>query len=580
MSASFRRTPLLVMLAAAIVGTLAAGCASIPSSSRPEIISESIPASPPPVDGDPRFDAIVPRPGEQPEDIVRDYLAVGGSFERKHARARAYLTESIARAWDDNDGAIVLEDSVYLEVRRGGAEVFMRAKQRGRLDADGTYLPNAASYPYTFLLEKNANGQWRIANPPRGVFVRAATFPDVYRPYNVYFLDSTRTRVVPDVRWFAAAQDSLPSVLVSAIERGPSESLRGAVRSDMEGAKLQSNVVRESDRVRVFLTGLADRSDQLPPGGFAQLVWTLNQFGVGGVEIYSDGQLLQPRGARQQALQRFSDWRGFDPDALPATAPGYFIRNGAVWTTANARVRGPAGRGVYGARSVALSTDQRSMAVVGRGSGGRPTLFVGPARGSLRPALTGTSLTPPSWGAVADEVWTVRNGKDVILVPTTGEATSVVVPALDRIGTVRALRLSRDGTRVALVAGPAGRERLYVGVVTRENGAVRVDDPLALDVGDSPVSDVSWSGSLDVVALVRGGQQDSGLHAMRIDGVTTARLVSTSGLPGPPSAVAAAPALPLLTIAAGDVWRTLANDEPWTRVTRDASPGSAPAYPG
>ena len=119
-----------------------------------------------------------------------------------------------------------------------------------------------------------------------------------------------------------------------------------------------------------------------------------------------------------------------------------------------------------------------------------------------------------------------------------------------------------------------------LGVVTRENGAARVDDLLELDVGEGPVSDVSWSTALDLVALVRGGQQDSGLYAMRIDGVTTGRLVSTSGLPGPPSAVAAAPALPLLTIAAGDVWRTLASNEPWTRVTRDASPGSAPAYPG
>jgi len=578
-SRPFRRKPVLAVLAAAVVGTFAAGCASIPGSSRPQIISESIPASPPSVDGDPRYDPIVPRPGERPEDIVRDYLAVGGSLERKHARARAYLSESSARTWDDNDGAIVLEDSVYLDVRRDGAEVSMRAQQRGRLDADGTYLPNAAPYPYTFQLEKNPDGQWRIGNPPPGVFVRAATFEDVYRSYNVYFLDSTRRRVVPDVRWFAAPQDSLPSVLVSALERGPSESLRRAVRSDLEDAKLQSNVVRESDRVRVYLTGLADRSDPLPPGGFAQLVWTLNQFGVGGVEIYSDGQLLQSRASRR-SLQRFSDWRAFDPDALSATAPGYFVRNGAVWTTANSPAPGPAGRGDYAARAVAVSINQRSMAVVGRGPGGRPTLFVGPARGTLRRVLTGASLTPPSWGADTDEVWTVLNGREVVLVPTGGEATPVVVPALDRIGAVRVLRLSRDGTRVALVAGPAGRERLHLGVVTRENGAARVDDLLELDVGEGPVSDVSWSTALDLVALVRGGQQDSGLYAMRIDGVTTGRLVSTSGLPGPPSAVAAAPALPLLTIAAGDVWRTLASNEPWTRVTRDASPGSAPAYPG
>ena len=49
--------------------------------------------------------------------------------------------------------------------------------------------------------------------------------------------------------------------------------------------------------MQVYLTGLGDQSDPITPGGFAQLVWTLNQFGVGGVEVYSDGQPLQPRGA-------------------------------------------------------------------------------------------------------------------------------------------------------------------------------------------------------------------------------------------------------------------------------------------
>ena len=37
--------------------------------------------------------------------------------------------------------------------------------------------------------------------------------------------------------------------------------LAGAVRSDLDGVRLQSNVVRESDRVRVYLTGLGDSAD-------------------------------------------------------------------------------------------------------------------------------------------------------------------------------------------------------------------------------------------------------------------------------------------------------------------------------
>ena len=94
------------------------------------------------------------------------------------------------------------------------------------------------------------------------------------------------------------------------------------------------------------------------------------------------------------------------------------------------------------------------------------------------------------------------------------------------------------------------------------------------------MSDVSWSDALSLVALVRAGQQDGALYTVGVDGVSSSRLVSTAGLPGPPAAIAAAPALPLLTVAAGALWRTLVTDESWTRVGRRPGADSAPAYPG
>jgi hypothetical protein len=133
---------------------------------------------------------------------------------------------------------------------------------------------------------------------------------------------------------------------------------------------------------------------------------------------------------------------------------------------------------------------------------------------------------------------------------------------------------------VAIVAGPARHEQLYMGVVIRQNGAIRIDGLRAADVGDGPVSDVSWSDALTVTALVRALQQDSGLYTVNIDGRSTGQLVSPSGLPGPPSATAAAPNLPLLTVAAGSIWGSPGSGEPWTRVTREPAADSAPAYPG
>jgi hypothetical protein len=573
-----RRHRLPRLLAAIGLCLLSVACASIPSSSGPQIIPETLPPSEPAADGDLRYDAIVPQPGERPGDIVRDFLRVGGSYERDHARARAYLTDQGSKSWADDSRVTLLEDAPYLEVQNGGSTVLMRAQQHGRVESDGSYEAGKADYPYAFQLKK-VNGSWRIENPPPGVLIEAGTFDAAFRAYNVYFLNATRTRVVPDVRWFAAARDALPSVLVTAIEQGPSAWLAGAVQSDLEDATLQSNVEQQSDRVKVYLTGLGEGADTLPSGGFAQLVWTLNQLGVGGVEVYVDGRQVEPGDAPGRALQQLSDWRAFDPDGLSAATPGYFIKNGAVWTTDDAPLGGPAGRPTYGATAVAMSTNGRSLAVLRRAAGGRQTLFVG-AAASLRPMITDRMLTAPTWASTAGEVWTVRNGRDVVLVPTSGRAVRVAA-ALDKIGPVRALRLSRDGSRVAVVAGGPGREQIHVGVVVRDNnGTVRIEGLRLLDVGEVGVSDVSWSGALTVIALVRAGKQDSAVYSIDIDGLGSRRLVSTVDLPGPPSAIAAAPALPLLAVAADGLWRTPATDEKWTPVGRRAGRDSAPAYPG
>lgn len=567
-----RRTAAVLATA---VGLLLAGCASIPSSSRPQVI-ESLPASAPPDQDDVRYDELVPRPGESPEEIVRDYLRAGGSYERKHARARAYLTPAGQRDWSDQRGTVVLDDSPYLDVRDGGSTVEMTARQQGRVEADGSYQGNAARSPYTFRLKK-VDGNWRIDNPPAGVLIESGTFEAAYEPWKVYFLDSTRSRVVPDVRWLSASRDSLPSLLVAAIEQGPSAGLRRAARSDLVGVTLQNNVEQEGGLVKVYLAGLGDGIDTLPSGGFAQLVWTLYQLGVSGVEVYADGRLLEPRGRPTQSLQRLSDWRQFDPDGVSVSTPAYFIRDGAVWTSRDAPVAGPAGRGDFDASSVAVSADERSMAVVQRQPNGSRALYLGPAR-SLRRTVTGTSLSQPSWGIALDEVWVVRNGTEILLVSLGGRSTRVVLPGQGSIGTVRAVRLSRDGARVAVVAGAAPDARLYVGVVFRENGAVRVEGLREVPVGETPVSDAAWSDALSLVALVRARQQDSGLYTVSIDGVTQSRLVATSGLPGPPSAIAAAPTLPLLTVAGGTLWRTPTAGENWIRVGPE--PAAAPSYPG
>jgi Lipoprotein LpqB beta-propeller domain/Sporulation and spore germination len=565
-----------VLLAAAGVLLAATGCVSIPSSSPPQVIPQSVPTAAA-ADDDLRYDEIVPRRGEAPEDIVSDFLRSGGSFERGHPRARAYLTRAASSSWKDTGATVIIDNEPYLNVGGGGAVVELDAQRQGRLDPDGSYVPDEGRLRYSFKLTK-VNGDWRIENPPPGLMIESGTFEAAYRPYEVYFLNSTRTKVVPDIRWYAAPSESLPTLLVAALERGPSHWLEDSVLSDLTGVTLQNNIEQESDRVKVYLTGLDEQADTLTPGGFAQLVWTLNQLGVGGVEVYADGALITPKNARGRSLQQLSDWRGFDPDGLSAAASGYFVRDGAVWTTKGDPIPGVAGRSGFGAVSVAASTDERSIAVVRASPGKRRTLYVGNP-GSLRVAVSGSSLTRPTWGVETREVWTVRDGRDVLLVPLNGQPARVDVLQQRDIGTIRALSLSRDGARVAVVAGPSGGERLWIGVVARDNGSVEIKGLRPMDTNNSPVSDASWAEAVTVIALTHAGNQDSSLYSIDVDGGAPSQLVPTARLPGPPTAIAAGPSLPLLTIAAGTLWQTPVPSQGWSKAA-DRSGESAPAYPG
>ena len=564
-------TGLLLGVCALLVST---GCAAIPSTSPPQVIPQSLPAAA--ADGsDLRYDEIVPRSDEAPVNIVRDFLRAGGSTERAHTRARAYLTPSASKNWKDTAGAVIVEDSLYLDVRAGGAVVQLNAQQRARLDDDGSYVPGEMALHHSFRLMK-VKGEWRIDNPPPGLLLESSTFDAAYRAYKIYFLNSTKTKVVPDVRWYAAPLDSLPTLLVTALERGPSKWLEDSVLSDLAGITLQTNIVQERDRVKVYLTNLDEQADTLTDGGFAQLVWTLGQIGVGGVEVYADGLLIKPPSAPDRSLQQLEKWLAYDPDALSANASAYFIRDGAVWTTEDAPLAGPAGRTPYRAVSVAPSIDETSVAVVGRAPGGEQ-LSLGPP-GSLRSAVSGSTLSRPSWGSQSQEVWTVRDGRDVLLVALDGDTTRVDVPQQQKIGSIRALSLSRDGSRVAVVAGLPGREQLWIGVVIRDNGSTQIQGLRLLELGDVPVSDVSWADAVTVIALVRSGEQDSTFYSIEVDGASPAVLVPTTGLPGPPTAVAAGPTL--LTIAAGTLWRTPVGSESWSKVEDRSGGESAPAYPG
>jgi hypothetical protein len=552
------------------------GCAGVPESSAPRIV-EAVPRTGVSEQADVRLQPRSPQPGQTPEEVVRAFVDAASSPERQHAVARQFLTPAAAERWRDDVSTTVLAKIPYFTPGESGSELTIRGEQVGIVDDTGAYTsypPAGLSYSYQVTLAQ-VDGEWRITNPPPGVIMTASSFKQTYTRLNVYFLARAESRVIPDPRWLSASRDALPNLLLKALLDGPSPSLSDAVRTELgDGVTLASNVVPEADRVRVLLSGLADHGSAAQAPASAQIVWTLNQLGAPGVEIYDDGQLLTPDGV--DAVQRLGDWRSYDPDSLPLSTPGYFVRQGAVWTTDGKPTSGPAGRDGYRAVSVGVSRDLGRLAVVGRMPHG-VALYVGPARGQLTRRLTADSFTPPTWDPTG-AAWTVRNGRDIIQVPARGMPVRVEAQDLDPVERIGKLSLSRDGSRVAILVGAVGAQVLYVGAVGSSGSslsAVRQIVP-----GLANVVDVAWAAADSLVVLTRNGASDATLWLVAVDG-SSAEPMTTSGLPGPPAAVAAAPGQPTLAVAENGVWRLRDPQEGWTVVPPRGglAADAAPAYP-
>ena len=71
-----------------------------------------------------------------------------------------------------------------------------------------------------FNLEQ-VNGEWRISDPPDGLIILEPDFERLYDERDVFFLDPTGQRVVPDPRLLIKG-DAQPTALVQRILDGPS----------------------------------------------------------------------------------------------------------------------------------------------------------------------------------------------------------------------------------------------------------------------------------------------------------------------------------------------------------------------
>ncbi|SEO71343.1 LpqB family beta-propeller domain-containing protein [Trujillonella endophytica] len=557
-----------------------AGCSTVPSSSPTVQITQEPPRGPEDVGVEP----LEPEEGATAEEIVRGFISAAASTVRTHPVARQYLTSAAAETWSDESGITVIGGD-YATVTTPEGRVQITADLVGTVDSRGVFTVGSGQPYRADVALEEVGGEWRISIPPtpEGLLMVQADFEQLYDERAVYFVDPTRQRVVPDLRYLISGE-AQPTALMERLLAGPASALDGGVENALTGARLVRAVTVSGQAVTVELAGIADLAAPELPVLCAQVVWTLNQLpGAPSVELLVDGEPLVLDGI--PAEQSVEDWSTFDPEAAPVGAVGHFLDPaGALRLTDGEAAPGPAGQAAYALQSAAIAADPRTgelSSMVGTTTrDGAARLLVGAYGGDLQEVLDGETFTAPSVAATRTEFWTVRNGTAVVRVPADGRPQVVNALTLEVLGRASALQLSPDGVRAAVIVNG---NQLYVGTVVRDDdGPVELRNLRPVAPSLTGVTDVAWSAPDRLLVLASGeGEDGTAPYSLRVDGWGLAA-VPTAGLPGLPISIAAAPGQqPLVTAGfpSSTIWQLSGGT--WLTLVRGQQPvpGTEPFFP-
>ncbi|MGB9378625.1 MAG: LpqB family beta-propeller domain-containing protein [Mycobacteriales bacterium] len=566
------------VVAALAASLLVTGCARVPTSGAAVSVRDVPPVA---VDdfSDVRLQPLRPSRGETPEAIVRGFVAAMKSATGGHEIGRSYLTTAASDAWRDDAGTQIVTVASLTSTSgpSGTVRVRLAGRQQATLAKDGAYVPTDKRLGLDLRLQK-VQGEWRIANPPPGVLMPSEDFQQVYRSVDLFFLSPDGGTVVPDRRYFDVKAAALPTRMAQALLAGASDWLSPGVRTAFpDGTRLRSNVIRDGDFFVVDLSSdvlAASPSDQAALA--AQLVWTLvKRFSVAGLRLLADGRPLRVQSG--DGLLKRDAYAGYDPRVVATQVPAYYLSNGSLRGYGSPTPTSPAAAAGAGLVSAAMSADQKWLAGVRRRDGWSE-LVAGPLSNPLVMRYRARSVSRPSWESGSAAVYVVVDGRDVVRVPIGGRAVPVPTPGLVASGPVRAMALSRDGARVAVVAGPTGQGQLLVGVLGRTPGALRITGLRPVAPQLTGVLDVGWSGETELLVLGSLGGAAAGPQHVDVDGAQVTEGTST-GLPVDREHLAAAPGEADLVEAGGHIWQRSRSG--WGSPLYEQTPaGAAPFYPG
>lgn len=501
----------------AVLGLAAAGlagCASVPTSGPVEQVSPSAQASlergvqvrpaPPQVDG-------------SPEVVMAGFIDALASLEPDFQVARQYLTPVAAAKWDPRAGVTVFDGDRRTNLSSAESAA-LEAPLVGRLDRAGHFTPAQGALRHDFGMVK-VEGQWRIGTPPDGLLVSNYTLLHRFTSAEIWFLDPSATRVVPELVWLAQNPPT-PTQLVQALLLGPSAGLRPAVSTAIpSGTRLAAPAVTVDDQgvAEVALTeAVANLPDRQRTQLAAQLLWTLRHFeNVLRLRVSVDGKTWSLPGAGTDGTIGEVDTLGFSPVSITASRQPLVVVKGGVGRMDGPEhstpVSGSFGHAGWGQPLAELAAHDATgqLAVV---NAARTQLAVGPIdKDGVKVVLTGRSLGRPQYDGTG-QLWVLTDTDQprsrLVRIDVDGHPTEVSA-ALPSGHRLVGFSISPSGARLALVT-QAGTRRLLGMAVLHGTDAPSLASYRELPLADSQalhwVLDVGWSSPTTLLVLAAPDQ--------------------------------------------------------------------------
>lgn len=428
-----------------------------------------------------------PAVGATAQEIVSGFLAAGTGPQNDYSVAREFLSAGFAQRWQPVTRTLIRSGAPTFR-ESGESVLLVEINVAASLDEHGRYeeAGELQSEVLRFQLVRE-NGEWRIDSAPNLTVVTQPVFSVVFNAFPVYFVDSRKSFLIPDLRWFPS-RASTPTRLVNALLDGPSEWLAPSVATAIpDETRLTINAVTVENGVALvdfnsnaLAANALDRSVML-----SQLRSTLIQIsGINEVAL-----------SVNDSIQEIS---GSTLENLTSNGPTYILNRSGIQRLSAAERTGLSGTDQlvrnYEPSLFAITDDSRLVAFASETG-----IYLLRRDGislqleQVSELIEVTAIDFDSYGSL----WVFPSSAEepIQVVDARGNTRNLTS---DQTGTRLASALSPEGNRLAqAILDPSGQTQVLVQTITRDASLLplRVLDGYSLrPVIGQPIS-ITWHGA-------------------------------------------------------------------------------------